>query len=112
MKKFNFNEFISLLILVLITMILGYLVLSKNIYNYSEPDGIRNIYLVLIIMPILIVVQVMKVFTFNSRDDKSLSFLPIVIALGIIIAVIFINELTGDKPQLIRTIELGNYLIL
>lgn len=106
MKKFNFNEFITLLILVLITIILGYLVLSKNIYNYLEPSDVKNIYLVVVAMPILIVVQGMKVFTFNSREDKSLSFLPIVIALGIIILVIFMNEVTGSRDELIRTISL------
>lgn len=108
MRKFNFNELISLLILVLITMILGYLVLSDNIYNYLGPGDIKSIYLVLILMPILSLVQGMKVFTFNSREDKSLSFLPIVIALGIIIVVIFINELRSNEDELIRVINLYN----
>lgn len=101
MKKFNFNEFISLLILVLITMILGYLVLSKNIYNYLDPGDIKNIYLVLIIMPILSVVQGMKVFTFNSREDNSYNFIPIVIALAIIIFVIFREEIFRVKDFLL-----------
>ena len=101
MKKFNFNEFISLLILVLITMILGYLVLSKNIYNYLATGDIKSIYLVLILMPILSVIQGMKVFTFNSREDNSYNFIPIVIALAIIIYVIFKEEIYKVKDFLL-----------
>ncbi|WP_300380992.1 hypothetical protein [Clostridium sp.] len=105
MKKFNFNEFISLLILVLITMILGYLVLSKNIYNYLETSDVKSIYLVLILNPILILVQGMKVFTFNSREDNSYSIIPIVIALVIIIFVIFRDEIFRIKEFILIIIN-------
>ena len=105
MKKFNYNEFINLLILVLITMILGYLVLSKNIYNYVEPSYVKNIYLVLIVIPILTVVQGMKVFTFNSREDNFYNIIPIVIALGIIIFVIFKEEIFRIKEFIIMLIN-------
>lgn len=81
MRKFNVEEFIWLLILILLTTYIGYLMISGEVYNYLSIKTARNLYIVLVILPILIIVQVMKVISFNSRTDTSLKFMPIIFTL-------------------------------
>lgn len=81
MRKFNVEEFIWLLILILLTTYIGYLMLSGEVYNYLSVKTARNLYIVLVILPILIIVQAMKVLSFNSRVDTSLKFMPIIFTL-------------------------------
>lgn len=81
MRKFNVEEFIWLLILILLTTYIGYLMLSKEVYNYLGIKTAKNLYIVLVILPILIIVQAMKVISFNSRTDTSLKFIPVIFTL-------------------------------
>jgi len=81
MRKFNVEEFIWLLILILLTTYIGYLMLSGEVYNYLSVKTAKNLYIVLVILPILIIVQAMKVVSFNSRLDTSLKFMPIIFTL-------------------------------
>jgi len=81
MRKFNVEEFIWLLILILLTTYIGYLMLSGEVYNYLSVKTAKNLYIVIVILPILIIVQAMKVVSFNSRVDTSLKFMPIIFTL-------------------------------
>lgn len=81
MRKFNVEEFIWLLILILLTTYIGYLMLSGEVYNYLSVKTAKNLYIVLVILPILIIVQAMKVVSFNSRVDTSLKIMPIIFTL-------------------------------
>ena len=81
MRKFNVEEFIWLLILILLTTYIGYLMLSKEVYNYLSIKTAKNLYIVLVSLPILIIVQAMKVISFNSRTDTSLKFIPVIFTL-------------------------------
>ena len=81
MRKFNVEEFIWLLILILLTTYIGYLMLSKEVYNYLSIKTAKNLYIELVILPILIIVQAMKVISFNSRTDTSLKFIPVIFTL-------------------------------
>ncbi len=81
MRKFNVEEFIWLLILILLTTYIGYLILSGEVYNYLSVKTAKNLYIVIVILPILIIVQAMKVVSFNSRVDTSLKFMPIIFTL-------------------------------
>ena len=81
MRRFNVEEFIWLLILILLTTYIGYLMLSGEVYNYLSVKTAKNLYIVLVILPILIIVQAMKVVSFNSRVDTSLKFMPIIFTL-------------------------------
>ena len=73
MKKFNVDEFIWLLILILITVYISYLMISGDIYNYLSVKTTKNLYIALVILPIFIIVQLMKVISFNSRKDTSMT---------------------------------------
>ncbi|MDU5105502.1 MULTISPECIES: membrane-spanning protein [unclassified Clostridium] len=81
MRRFNVEEFIWLLILILLTTYIGYLMLSGEVYNYLSVKTAKNLYIVIVILPILIIVQAMKVVSFNSRVDTSLKFMPIIFTL-------------------------------
>lgn len=81
MRKFNVEEFIWLLILILLTTYIGYLMLSGEVYNYLSVKTAKNLYIVVVILPILIIVQAMKVLSFNSRVDTSIKFMPIIFTL-------------------------------
>ncbi|VYU40085.1 membrane-spanning protein [Clostridium tertium] len=89
MRKFNVNEFISLLILILILSLVSFLMITGDIYNFLSEKSAKNLNIVLIVLPILIIVQIAKVFTFNSRDDVSIKFLPIVITLVVSVLLVF-----------------------
>ncbi|ASW43062.1 hypothetical protein [Clostridium isatidis] len=84
MKKFNVNEFVSLLILILLEMEIGLMLFIKDNNAHIELESIRGLYIVFLLIPILIYVQFLKVFTFNSRKDNSNNFLPIVLTLFVI----------------------------
>ena len=83
MRKFNVEEFIWLLILILLTTYIGYLMISGEVYYYLSEKTARNLYIAVVILPILIIVQAMKVVSFNSRTDTSLKFVPIVFTLAV-----------------------------
>lgn len=91
MRKFNVDEFIWLLILILSTMFVGYLMASGYIYQFLSVRSANNLYLTLIIFPILIIVQLFKVITFNSKRDNSLRYLPIILTLMVGISIVLKN---------------------
>ena len=100
MRRFNINEFISLLVLILVLALVSFLIITGDIQNFLSEKSAANLRIVLIILPVLIIVQATKVFTFNSREDNSLKILPIVFTLGIAVFLIFrsyiINEEVSD----------------
>lgn len=84
MKKFNVNEFISFLILLLLEMEIGYILITKENYPSIELESTRSLYIVFLLLPILILVQLFKIYTFNSRKDNSYDFFPIVLTLFVL----------------------------
>lgn len=100
MRRFNINEFISLLVLILVLALVSFLIITGDIQNFLSEKSAANLRIVLIILPVLIIVQATKVFTFNYREDNSLKILPIVFTLGIAVFLIFrsyiINEEVSD----------------
>jgi len=102
MKKFNIEEFIWLLILILLTSYIGYLMLSGNIYNYLSVKTAKNLYIALVILAIFIIVQVMKVFSFNSREDTSFKFIPIILTLSIGVLLLLRNSFHNEENNISR----------
>ena len=96
MKKFNVEEFIWLLILILLTLYIGYLMISGDIYNYLSVKTAKNLYILFIILPIFIIVQAMKVISFNSRVDKSFKFIPVIFTLGIGVLLLLRGHIYND----------------
>lgn len=100
MRKFNVEEFIWLLILILLTIYIGYLMLSGDIYNYLSIKTAKNLYIACIILPILSIVQAMRVISFNSRVDSSLKFTPIVFTLVIGVLLLLRGYIYNDDNNL------------
>ncbi len=99
MKKFNVEEFIWLLILILLTLYIGYLMISGDIYNYLSVKTAKNLYILFIILPIFIIVQAMKVISFNSRVDKSFKFIPVIFTLGIGVLLLLRGHIYDDGNE-------------
>lgn len=109
MKKFNVDEFIWLLILILITSYISYLMISGDIYNYLSEKTTKNLYLAIFMLPLFIIVQAMKVMSFNSRRDTSMKFIPIIITLTIGILLIVRSALyNGDNTKSFKNILANN----
>ncbi|MGG7144311.1 membrane-spanning protein [Clostridium nigeriense] len=100
MKRFNIEEFIWLLILILLTSYIGYLMLSGNIYNYLSVKTAKNLYIALVILPMFIIVQLMKVFSFNSREDTSFKFIPIILTLSIGVLLLLRNSFYNEENNI------------
>ncbi len=101
MKKFNVDEFIWLLILILINVYISYLMISGDIYNYLSVKTTKNLYIALVILPIFIIVQLMKVISFNSRKDTSMKFFPIILTLIVGVLLLIRNNSYDDREELI-----------
>lgn len=97
MRKFNFEEFIGVLILVLLLSYISFLMFSGNIYNYLSEKSAKNLGLALVILPILIISQIFKVFTFTYREDKSIKFLPIILTLFLGIFLLVNNAVLKEE---------------
>lgn len=97
MRKFNFEEFIGLLILILLLSYISFLMFSGNIYNYLSEKSARNLGLALVILPILIISQTFKIFTFTYREDKSMKFLPIILTLFLGIYLLINNVIFKEE---------------
>lgn len=97
MKKFNVDEFIWLLILILLTAFISYLMLSGYIYNFLSPKTAKNLYIALAILPILIIVQIFKVISFNTRKDNSISYVPIIFTLAIGVLILLNDFVSQEK---------------
>lgn len=102
MRKFNVEEFIWLLILVILTVYIGYLMISGDIYNYLSIKTAKNLYIAFIILPIFIIVQTMKVMSFNYRLDTSLRFIPIVFTLIIGVLLLLRGYIYSDDNNIAR----------
>ena len=97
MKKFNVEEFIWLLILILLTIYTGYLMKSGDIYNYLSEETGKSLYIVFIILPLFIIVQAMKVISFNYKVDRSIKFIPVIFTLVIGILLLLRGYMYDDN---------------
>ncbi|MBE6053293.1 MAG: membrane-spanning protein [Clostridium sartagoforme] len=101
MRKFNVEEFIWLLILSLLTFYIVYLMLSGDVYNFLSEETAKNLYIAIAILPILIIVQAMKVISFSSRVDTSLKFIPIIFTLLIGVLLLLRSHIYNDDSNLV-----------
>lgn len=100
MRKFNVEEFIGLLILILLTIYIGYLMMSGEIYNYLSIKTAKSLYIALIILPIFIIIQATKVISFNYREDKSFKFIPMIFTLFVGVLLLVRGYLYNDNNNL------------
>lgn len=114
MKKFNIDEFIWLILLSLLTLFLVYLVGSGNIFRLLSMKIVKYMYFAIGLLVMIIVVQVGKVFTFNSRKDNSNKYIPLIFTL---IVGVFLSFNTFESDNYIEnnedkfTLDINNEII-
>lgn len=104
MRKFNLDELLWLVVLILMIFSLSFLLYSGKIEFYIGKKMIIYIYLSIIMLLIMTVFQICNVFTPKSELNIKSKLIPIVLAL--IIGAISINE-----KNYFRHIELNNNII-
>lgn len=92
MRRFNLNELIWFILLLLLTTLWSYLILSGDIYGLVNPRMVKYNYFAVIIFAILTIFQLSKIITFPSRVDMSNKFIPLIFTLFMSVAYIALNS--------------------
>lgn len=106
MKKFNIDELIWFIILILLDLSIVFLIRSGNITNFVASDMIIYFYLSIIILSIFAVFQFSRIFTMKRRVETTNKFIPLTFTLciGVILLYIF--------PLLKGNIDINEDLLL
>ena len=91
MKKFNIDELIWFIILILLDLSIVFLIRSGNITNFVSSDMIIYFYLGIIILTIFALFQFSRIFTIKRRIETTNKFIPLTFTLciGVILLYIF-----------------------
>ena len=91
MKKFNIDELIWFIILILLDLSIIFLIKSGNITNFVSSDMIIYFYLSIIILTIFALFQFSRIFTIKRRIETTNKFIPLTFTLciGVILLYIF-----------------------
>ena len=91
MKKFNIDELIWFIILILLDLSVIFLIRSGNITNFVSSDMIIYFYLSIIILTIFALFQFSRIFTIKRRIETTNKFIPLTFTLciGVILLYIF-----------------------
>lgn len=92
MRRFNLDELIWFILLLLLTTLWGYLILSGDIYGLVNPRMVKYNYFAFVIFAILTIFQLSKIITFPSRVDMSNKFIPLIFTLFMAVAYIALNS--------------------
>ncbi|MBB6713963.1 DUF1980 domain-containing protein [Clostridium gasigenes] len=116
MRRFNLDELIWFILLLLLTSLWGYLILSGSIYGLVNPRMVKYSYFAFVIFIILTIFQLSKILTFPSRIDMSNKFIPLIFTLFMAVAYISINSSYAISSSLLLTEDqvkfnyTGNYI--
>ncbi|MDR3594108.1 DUF1980 domain-containing protein [Clostridium sp.] len=103
MKRFNFDEFLWFIVLILLDLFLIYLVFTKKINFYIGKDMIKYIYISIISISVIAIFQIRNICTPKSSINIKIKLLPIILA--ILLGIISVN-----KQQSFKHFELNNEL--
>lgn len=90
MRRFNFDEFLCLLVFVLLDMAICYLAFTGKIEFYIGEKMIKYAYITIVMLSIIVFFQFQNIFTFQRNSNLKLKLIPIILA--IILGVISINN--------------------
>jgi|GEM_PF-1445388 len=91
MKRFNFEEFLWFITLMLLDVSVAYLVYTGKISFYIGKSLIKYMYITIIMISIITVSQIKNIFTSAGSSNIRLKLIPIFIA--IVLGIISINNL-------------------
>lgn len=115
MKRFNFNELVWFIILILLDLALVYLIITGKIELYIEKKMIKYIYITIFMLSIMAMYQINNVFTPKGNDSIIEKIVPMLLVL--IIGTISINsqgtfkhmELNKELTEDSQYIDLHNH---
>lgn len=90
MGRFNFDEFLCLLVFILLDIAIFYLAFTGKIEFYIGEKMIKYAYITIVMLSIITFFQFQNIFTFQRNSNLKLKLLPIILA--IILGVISINN--------------------
>lgn len=103
MKRFNFDELLWFIVLILIDASISYLIFTGKIEFYIGKKMIKYAYITIIMISIISIFQLTNVFTCKGNTNIKVKLTPIIVALGL--GIISINT-----QQTFRHVELNNEL--
>ena len=103
MKRFNFDEFLWFIVLILLGISIIYLIFTNKIDFYIGKKMIKYIYISIIMISIIAIFQFKNIFTSKGNSNLKRKLLPILLTL--ILGVISIN-----KQETFKHIELNKDL--
>jgi putative membrane protein len=102
-KRFNFNEFLWFIVLILLDLSIIYLVFTGKMDFYIGKKMIKYSYITIVMISIIAIFQFKNVFTSKENSNIKVKLLPIILTL--ILGVISIN-----KQETFKHIELNKEL--
>lgn len=108
MKKFNIDELIWFIILILLDLSIVFLIRSGNITNFVSSDMIIYFYLSIIILSIFVVFQFSRIFTIKRRVETTNKFIPLTFTLCIGVILLYIFPLLKGNEDINEDLLLQN----
>ena len=118
MRRFNLDEFIWFILLLLLTTLWGYLIFTGAIYGLVNSSMVKYNYFALFIFAILTIFQLSKIITFPSRVDMSNKFIPLIFTLFMAVGYIALNSISTNNSSLLLSEDevifnyTGNYITI
>lgn len=101
MRRFNLDELIWFILLLLLTSLWAYLIFSGAIYGLVNPRMVKYNYFAFAFFITLTIFQTMKIFTFPCRIDMSNKFIPLIFTLFMSVAYIAINSTYTNNSSIL-----------
>ena len=81
MKRFNFDELLWFIVLILLDILIAYLIISNKIDFYVGKKMIKYAYFTVIMISIISVFQLTNIFTCKGSINLKIKLIPIILAL-------------------------------
>ena len=109
MKKFNIDELIWFIILILLDLSIIFLIKSGNITNFVSSDMIFYFYLSIIILSVFSVFQFSGIFTIKRRIETTNKFIPLTFTLFIGVILLYLFPLLKGSEDINENLLLKNH---
>lgn len=109
MKKFNIDELIWFIILILLDLSIIFLIKSGNITNFVSSDMIIYFYLSIIILSVFAVFQFGRIFTIKRRVETTNKFIPLTFTLCIGVILLYIFPLLKGNEDINEDLLFKNH---
>ena len=108
MKRFNVDELIWFIILVLLSLSIVFLIRSGNITNFVSVDMIKYFYLSIGILSVFAIFQFSRIFTIRRRVEVTNKFLPLTFTLCVGVVLLYLFPLLKNNDNIDNEILFNN----